>query len=188
MQNVLCDTAAHSGEQALKCLLSPWSMDCQEGYLEKFFIPFLSCQYELLLTVAAEGILAKKKRGVGGAPPNSLFILNLDYKLSIFKQSYGWPVGPEHCRGSLLPAIVVFDGVIVAAQLLRITVLIFKTKLQSANNYTVKLKCHSLVLFVLLLIFYNFGEVQDRPSAKEVFDNIYFATKLLLLCCITLWF
>lgn len=65
-------------------------MDCQEGYLEKFFIPFLSCQYELLLTVAAEGILATtKKSGVGGAPPNSLFILNLDYKLSILKQSYG---------------------------------------------------------------------------------------------------
>lgn len=47
------DTAAHSGKQALKCLLSRWSMDCQDGYQQKFFIPFLLLQYERPLTRAA---------------------------------------------------------------------------------------------------------------------------------------
>lgn len=52
MENVLCDTAAHSGEHALKCSLPPWSMDCQDGYLLKYFIPFLPRQNELPLTLA----------------------------------------------------------------------------------------------------------------------------------------
>lgn len=76
VHHVLCDTTANSSEQTLKRLLSPWSMDCQERYLQKFFIPFLSCQYKLHLTVAAQGI-SGGKRGGGGeeAAPYSLFIL-----------------------------------------------------------------------------------------------------------------